>query len=127
MTISTTGQKISGPESSLNGATEPMPLTHLVERYREAINNLADAKIDFDDAKKDLEDAREAELLQACWDRMSKCYLLPGGLSISETKPRQTYSAKSYSNKLQEMMQAERDDGVATPTISTSWRYKLDD
>ena len=127
MTISTTGQKINGNASSLNGATEPMPLNHLVERYREAISNLADAKILFDDAKQALEDAREAQLLDPCWDRMSKCYLLPGGLSISESKPRQTYSAKSYSNKLQEMMQAERDEGIATPTISTSWRYKFDD
>ena len=127
MTISTTGQKISGNASSLNGATEPMRLNHLVERYREAISNLADAKTYFDEAKQALEDAREAELLDSCWDRMSKCYLLPGGLSISESKPRQTYSAKSYSNKLQEMMQAERDEGIATPTISTSWRYKLDD
>ena len=50
------------------------------------------------------------------------------GLTIKEMPGRVTYTQKSYSEALQEAMQAEREQEIAKPTIgSTFFSFKLND
>ena len=50
------------------------------------------------------------------------------GVTCTEKVGRKTYSQKSYSEALQQQMQLEREQGIATPTESApSFTFKIDD
>lgn len=50
------------------------------------------------------------------------------GVTCTERTGRKTFSQKSYSEALQQQMQLEREQGIATPTVSApSFTFKLDD
>ena len=109
-------------ETGLNGATNS--LQQLAAQYIAKKAEAARVTAELKQAIADLEHARENGELDQTWNKRSKAYLMPGGLTIRQTS-RTTYSAKSYSDTLQKLMEKEREDGTAKPTISSSYSYKV--
>ena len=95
----------------------------LVTDYIEASERLQQAKVELEVAKQAIEKARVEGELDSTWNRRSKAFLL-GSLKI-RSRTRETYSAKSYSDKLQKLMETERKDGIAKPTISEFFEYRI--
>ena len=112
----------SSAETGLNGAT--CNLQQLAEDYIEKKAAATKANAELSAAKERLDAAREAGELDETWNIRSKAYIMPSGLRIRETK-RTTYSYKSYSDKLRKLMDKEQEDGIAKPTISTSFSYTI--
>ena len=108
--------------TGLNGATNN--LQQLADDYIQKKAAATKANAELSESKERLNAAREAGKLDETWNIRSKAYIMPSGLRIRETK-RTTYSYKSYSPTLQKLMDKEQKDGVAKPTISTSFSYTI--
>ena len=109
-------------ETISNGATNN--LQQLAADYIEKKEAATKAAAELAEAKQRLDAAREAGELDETWNIRSKAYIMPCGLRIRESK-RTTYSYKSYSDTLRKLMDKEQEDGVAKPTISTSFSYSI--
>ena len=109
-------------ETGLSGATySPQQLAaNYIAKKEEATRVNAELK----EAKRLLEVARENGELQETWNKRSKAFIMPGGLRIREST-RTTYSYNSYSDTLRKLMDKEQEDGVAKPTVSTSFSYTV--
>lgn len=109
-------------ETGLSGAT--CSLQQLAEDYIQKKAAATKAIAELGEAKERLDAARKAGELDETWNIRSKAYIMPSGLRIRETS-RTTYSYKSYSDTLRKLMDKEQEDGVAKPTISTSFSYTI--
>jgi len=109
-------------ETGLNGVT--CNLQQLAEDYIQKKAAAIKATAELAEAKGRLDAARESGELDETWNIRSKAYIMPSGLRIRETR-RTTYSYKSYSDTLRKLMDKEQEDGVAKPTISTSFSYTI--
>lgn len=109
-------------ETGLSGATSS--LQQLAEDYIQKKAAATKATAELSEAKERLDAAREAGKLDETWNIRSKSYIMPSGLRIRESR-RTTYSYKSYSDTLRKLMDKEQEDGVAKPTISTSFSYTI--
>ena len=109
-------------ETGLSGAT--CSLQQLAEDYIQKKAAATKAIAELSEAKGRLDAARDAGELDETWNIRSKAYIMPSGLRIRATS-RTTYSYKSYSDTLRKLMDKEQEDGVAKPTISTSFSYTI--
>ena len=109
-------------ETGLSGATSS--LQQLAEDYIQKKAAATKANAELSEAKERLDAAREAGKLDETWNIRSKSYIMPSGLRIRQSQ-RTTYSYKSYSDTLRKLMDKEQEDGVAKPTISTSFSYTI--
>ncbi len=72
-----------------------------------------------------IKEEQAAGNLQNVWDDDCNAYIFDN--AVIRLSERKTYAISCYSNKVQEMIQAEKDDGTAQPNITTSLRIEIRD
>lgn len=97
----------------------------ILEDLRKAKANLRVAQQAEKQAVAAFKDAVADGELAEFFDDLAEMYCAPG-ITVTITQSTR-YSEKGYSDTLQQQMKAERDNGIATATVSETVRVKLSD
>ena len=97
----------------------------ILEDLRKAKANLRVAQQAEKQAVAAFKDAVADGELTEFFDELAEMYCAPG-ITVTVTQSTR-YSEKGYSDTLQQQMKAERENGIATATVSETVRVKLSD
>lgn len=95
----------------------------LVNDYLAAKKNKATCDMLFKQAESALRYAHAEGLLEDHFDELAEVYEFPG-VTFSVVK-RETYPMSAYSEELQAMAKAEKENGTAKPTVSEFLKAKI--